>query len=152
MPVTQWLTDDVPVVDPDRWQLRVVAPGSERLLGYADLAGGVDIVTAVLDCTGGWYAEQTWRGVRLNRLLPAGAEGRSVEVVSVTGYRRRLPRTDAGRLLLATQVGGRPLSAGHGALARLVAPGRRGFWWVKWVDRIEVTDEPWWWQPPYPLQ
>jgi DMSO/TMAO reductase YedYZ molybdopterin-dependent catalytic subunit len=26
---------------------------------------------------------------------------------------------------------------------RLVAPGRRGFWWVKWVARLDVVDEPW---------
>ncbi|MDT5134639.1 MAG: hypothetical protein QOE41_3950, partial [Mycobacterium sp.] len=35
---------------------------------------------------------------------------------------------------------------------RIVAPGRRGFWWVKWVASVEVVDEPWWWQPPFPLQ
>jgi DMSO/TMAO reductase YedYZ molybdopterin-dependent catalytic subunit len=45
-----------------------------------------------------------------------------------------------------------PLSSGHGAPARLVAPGRRGYWWVKWVARIELRDEPWWLQPPFPLQ
>jgi hypothetical protein len=28
-----------------------------------------DAVRAVLDCTGGWYAAQDWRGVRLDRLL-----------------------------------------------------------------------------------
>jgi len=109
----------------------------------------------VLDCTGGWYAEQEWRGVRLDRLLGPGAAGRGgsrcLEVVSVTGYRRRFPLADAGRLLLATHVAGQPLTAGHGAPARLVAPGRRGFWWVKWVDRISVLDEPWWLQPPFPL-
>jgi len=32
--------------------------------------------------------------------------------------------------------------AGHGAPVRLVAPGRRGFIWVKWVTRIELHDEP----------
>jgi DMSO/TMAO reductase YedYZ molybdopterin-dependent catalytic subunit len=48
-------------------------------------------------------------------------------------------------------VGGRPLSVGHGFPARLVAPGRRGFWWVKWVSEIDVDDSPWWWQPPLPL-
>ena len=46
---------------------------------------------------------------------------------------------------------GRPLSHGHGFPARLVAPGRRGFWWVKWVTDIEVSDRPWWWQSPFPL-
>ena len=27
-----------------------------------------------------------------------------------------------------------------------------GFAWVKWVAAIEVDDQPWWWQPPFPLQ
>jgi DMSO/TMAO reductase YedYZ molybdopterin-dependent catalytic subunit len=72
-------------------------------------------------------------------------------VISRTGYRRRLPLRDAPHLLLATSAGGQPLSAGHGAPVRLVAPGRRGFWWVKWVNRLELVDEPWWWQPPFPF-
>jgi DMSO/TMAO reductase YedYZ molybdopterin-dependent catalytic subunit len=73
-------------------------------------------------------------------------------VRSATGYARRFPLGDAPHLLLATRVGGAPLSAGHGFPARLVAPGRRGFWWVKWVDAIEVDDVAWWWQPPLPLR
>jgi DMSO/TMAO reductase YedYZ molybdopterin-dependent catalytic subunit len=52
---------------------------------------------------------------------------------------------------VATHVGDAALSAGHGAPARLIAPGRRGFWWVKWITAIDVDDEPWWWQPPFPL-
>ncbi len=151
MPVTQWFTDSVPTVDVEQWRLRLVIGAMERLLSYDDVAAGRDVVAAVLDCTGGWYAEQEWRGLRLDRLV-AGAPGRSIEVVSVTGYRRRFPITDAPHLLLATSVAGLPLSAGHGAPVRLVAPGRRGFWWVKWVERVEVDDLPWWVQPPFPLQ
>ena len=41
-------------------------------------------------------------------------------------------------MLLATHVGGEPISPGHGAPVRLVAPNRRGFQWVKWVDRIAM--------------
>ena len=81
---------------------------------------------AVLDCTGGWWAEQTWRGVRLDTLLGT-PDGGSVAVRSVTGYTRRFPPEDTSVLLLATQVGGALLSSGHGAPVRLVAPGRRGF-------------------------
>ena len=156
MPVTQWFTDAVPAVDAGAGGLLVRLGDDEHRIAYGDLRGD-DEVRAVLDCTGGWYAEQVWRGVRLDALLtalPGGGErrGQSVEVVSVTGYRRRLPLADAPHLLLATAVGGAPLSAGHGAPVRLVAPGRRGYWWVKWVARIEVLDEPWWAQPPVPLQ
>jgi DMSO/TMAO reductase YedYZ molybdopterin-dependent catalytic subunit len=74
-----------------------------------------------------------------------------VVVTSATGYGRRFPLGERRRLLVATRVGGRPLAPGHGFPARLVAPGRRGFWWVKWVDRIEVSAGPPWWQPPFPL-
>jgi DMSO/TMAO reductase YedYZ molybdopterin-dependent catalytic subunit len=74
-----------------------------------------------------------------------------VIVASETGYVRRFPVGDARSMVLAARVGGRPLSAGHGFPARLVAPGRRGFWWVKWVERIETSSTPWWWQSPFPL-
>jgi hypothetical protein len=148
MPVTQWFTDAVPVVSAVSWQVSV----NLHAIPYSDLAAGRDTVRAVLDCTGGWYAEQEWRGVALTRLLtqvPTGA--RSIDVVSSTGYRRRLPLADLDRIMLATHGAGQPLSDGHGGPVRLVAPGRRGFWWVKWVQRIEVTTEPWWLQPPFPL-
>jgi DMSO/TMAO reductase YedYZ molybdopterin-dependent catalytic subunit len=74
-------------------------------------------------------------------VLP-NARGDHVRVISRTGYRRSFPRAEAGGMLLATHVGGEPLSHGHGAPVRLVAPGRRGFEWVKWVERVELHDGP----------
>jgi hypothetical protein len=148
MPVTQWFTDAVPASISESSSVMV----NLNPVPYPELAGGRDTVRAVLDCTGGWYAEQEWRGVRLDRLLPqVRPEGLSIDVVSATGFRRRFPLRDLDRLWLATHAAGEPLSVGHGGPVRLVAPGRRGFWWVKWVDRVEVTDEPWWLQPPFPL-
>ena len=150
IPVTQWLDDRVQTLDPSAWRLRVRSGASAREWTYEELAPFTDRVEAVLDCTGGWYARATWEGVRLDRLLPPGAAG-SVVVTSATGYRRRLPLADARSLLLATRLAGRPLSAGHGFPARLVAPGRRGFWWVKWVVSVDLDPAPWWRQPPFPL-
>jgi DMSO/TMAO reductase YedYZ molybdopterin-dependent catalytic subunit len=146
MPVTQWFNDSVPSIDATSWRLRV----GEEEFTYGELVDFDDAITAVLDCTGGWYARQRWEGVFLHRLI-RGAAGRSLIVTSATGYSRTFPRSDASRLLLATRVGDAPLSEGHGYPARLVAPGRRGFWWVKWVMEIRIDDRPWWLQSPFPL-
>jgi DMSO/TMAO reductase YedYZ molybdopterin-dependent catalytic subunit len=152
MPVTQWLDDPVAELEAASWRLRVRAGGQVRDWSYAELAAFSDRLRATIDCTGGWYAEQVWEGAWLDRLLPAELPaGGSLLVTSTTGYRRRFPLGERRRLLVATRVGGQPLAPGHGFPARIVAPDRRGFWWVKWVDGVEVGAGPSWWQPPFPL-
>jgi DMSO/TMAO reductase YedYZ molybdopterin-dependent catalytic subunit len=131
--------------------LTVVDAHGERRWTYDELARFDLRRRAVLDCTSGWYAVQDWEGAPLSALCQPPEGTRSILVRSVTGYWLRLPVQDLDHLLVATRVGGLPLSPGHGYPARLVAPGRRGFWWVKWVDRVEAQTTPWWWQPPFPL-
>ena len=148
---TTWLFDHVPDIDATTWSLTLVdLRGHRQRLSYAELARFTDERRAVLDCTNGWYADATWRGAGLTRLLPSAEGARSIVVVSATGYRRRLPLRDADRALVATRLNGEVLSADHGYPARLVVPGRRGFWWVKWVTHLALEATPWWWQPPFP--
>ncbi|HEY3766131.1 MAG TPA: molybdopterin-dependent oxidoreductase [Gaiellales bacterium] len=146
---TIWLDDSVPQIDPRAWRLAV---GDARL-GLDDLARLPQREwTVELDCTSGWYARNRWRGVRVSDLpLGPAAGSSSIEVRSATGYSRRFDPSVAGGLMIATHLDGTPLAAGHGAPARLVAPGRRGFWWVKWVTAIERSSKPAWWQSPFPL-
>jgi DMSO/TMAO reductase YedYZ molybdopterin-dependent catalytic subunit len=151
MPSTSWLLDAVPGVDPGRWRLAVRDARGERELTLAQLAASATMVRATLDCTSGWYSRQDWTGVPLATLLRRGPGAQSVYVHSVTGYWVRFPIGDLDLLLLATGAGGAPLSADHGFPLRLVAPGRRGYWWVKWVDRVELQATPSWWQPPFPV-
>jgi Oxidoreductase molybdopterin binding domain len=151
MPNTVWLDDRTPHIDPDTWRLVVADADGERELSLGDLAAFDVRLRAVLDCTGGWYATQDWVGVPVSALVRSTGDARSLHVRSATGYGIRFPVADLDRLLLATRVGGAPLAARHGFPLRLVAPGRRGFWWVKWVERIELQPTPWWWQPPFPL-
>jgi DMSO/TMAO reductase YedYZ molybdopterin-dependent catalytic subunit len=144
-PVTSWVADDPDPIDEAAWSLTVRGEVRDpRDYDYDQLTGqvGEDSETALLDCTSGWYAERDWRGVRVGDLLDAVGttdRGRWVRFQSVTGYRWSLPMEEARDALLATHADGERLSHGHGAPLRLVAPGRRGFQWVKWVERVEVT-------------
>jgi hypothetical protein len=133
-PATSWIADAPAPLSGYR-----LAVGAQRLRAE-ELDRGDELI-ATLDCTGGFYTTQKWRGTRLDRLIE-GLDGDHVRVISVTGYRWSFDRREASRLLLATHVGGEPLSHGHGAPVRLVAPGHRGFIWVKWVTRIELHDGP----------
>jgi DMSO/TMAO reductase YedYZ molybdopterin-dependent catalytic subunit len=159
-PVTSWVADDPDPIDPDEWTLRVRGRVDRELaFGVNDLPGngnereGTVPLTdrrALLDCTSGWYSVHDWQGVRVGDLLAATGPADDAEYVrflSVTGYRWTLPIEEAQDAVLATHVDGNRLSHGHGAPVRLVAPGRRGFQWVKWVTAVEVRrrDDPGQW-------
>ena len=154
-PRTSWLNDRPVPVDVSRWRLTVRgAVGHELDLALDDLGPG-RAVEATIDCTGGWHSTQIWNGMPvadlLERARPLGSAA-SVTFRSVTGYYRRFSLAEARSYLLATGVGDETLSHGHGFPLRLVAPGKRGFEWVKWVEAIEVSESSKWWQPPLPLQ
>jgi hypothetical protein len=156
-PFTNWLSDPIPRIDPARWRLRIRGEVErETTLSYEEVLalGGTDR-RATLDCTGGWYTVQRWSGVPVAALLGrAGPKdgARSLLFRSTTGYSRRFPLEEANDLLLATHVGDEVLSTGHGFPLRLVAPGHRGYGWVKWISEVEVSRDPAWLEPPLPLQ
>jgi len=161
LPVTQWMFDAVPTIDRATWRLTLQVGATVREWTYDELLAFDDRVRATLDCTGGFYSTQDWSGVWLSRLLeaipsPVAGEGRSggssLHVRSSTGYDRRFAVSDAGRLLVATRLGGLPLDPGHGFPIRLVVPEQRGYWWVKWVSTITLDELPSWWQLPFPVQ
>ncbi|MEO8972815.1 MAG: molybdopterin-dependent oxidoreductase, partial [Ktedonobacteraceae bacterium] len=85
------------------------------------------------------------QGISIGHLLDqVGVHTNAIAVsfISVTGYRWSLPLEEARKALLATHVGSEALLYEHGFPLRLVASGRRGFEWVKWITRIEVLTEP----------
>ena len=147
MPTVTWLNDRAPDVAAQQWDLAIAGePVSIKAL--RDSARPVE---ADLDCTGGWWSRQRWDAVPLSELMP-GLDAPTLEVTSLTGYSRLFPARDAENLFLAVGYDGEPLRRGHGAPVRLVAPGRRGFWWVKWVSSVEPVNRRWWLQLPFPLE
>ena len=70
---------------------------------------------------------------------------------STTGYARWFGAGTLDNVWLATGVAGDVSHYGHGYPARIVAPGRRGFWWVKWVVSVQPSSRPPWAQSFFPL-
>jgi hypothetical protein len=145
-PTSSWVADAPHLIDVRAWRLSIRgAIGTPREYTYNEIVSMGDILEATLDCTGGFYSTQRWRGIRIGHLLDQAvlqADAQYVSFISVTSYRWSLPIEEAHTALLATHVGEEVLSHEHGFPLRLVAPGRRGFEWVKWITRIEVLTEP----------
>ncbi|HEY1407317.1 MAG TPA: molybdopterin-dependent oxidoreductase [Promineifilum sp.] len=166
-PVVSWIADRPPPIDPSGWQLEIAGHVARPIaLAYdAILNLPRTTLTAVLDCTGGWFSQQRWQGPTVGELLAfCGAlpKARSVTFESISGYKRRFDiQVAQGFLLALGTVDGepgveygafRPLEHGHGFPLRLVAPGYRGMEWVKWVTMLTVNDSHAFWQSPLPLQ
>ncbi|WP_424002468.1 molybdopterin-dependent oxidoreductase [Haloarcula salina] len=142
-PVTSWVADDPDPIDATDWSLSVGGRvARERTYDAGQLTPDATD-RAILDCTSGWYSGHEWTGVRVGDLLDAAGpadDAAWVQFRSVTGYRWSLPLPEARDALLATHVDGERLAHGHGYPLRLVAPGRRGFQWVKWVESVRVSE------------
>jgi DMSO/TMAO reductase YedYZ molybdopterin-dependent catalytic subunit len=145
-PTSSWVADQPRPIDVQTWRLSLSgAVTTPRDFSYDELVSAGDELQATLDCTGGFFSTQRWRGIRAGRLLDYVAlhtDARYVSFISVTSYRWSLPLEEARMALLATHTGEEPLSNEHGFPLRLVSPGRRGFEWVKWITRIEVLTAP----------
>jgi len=144
-PTSSWVADQPHPIDMQTWQLAVRGAVSKpHNVSYNELTAG-DMLEATLDCTGGFYSTQHWYGISISRLLDTvgvNKDAQYVSFISVTGYRWSLPLDEARHVLLATHAGNEPLSHEHGFPLRLVAPGQRGFEWVKWITRVEVLTAP----------
>lgn len=131
-------------LDPSTWRLTLHGlVKNPFLLSYRDvLALSTSEMTATIDCTGGWYSEQTWRGAYLIELLDQSeilVERYRIILRDVSGFTARFTSAEISGILLATHVGNQALNHWHGYPLRAVVPSRRGGYWVKWLTEIEIT-------------
>ncbi len=103
--------------------------------------------TILMYCVDGWEVWGNWRGILVNDLLREARleeNGAHVMFHSVDGYSTSLPVSyiEKYNTLLAYEVNGSHLADYDGFPLRLIAFGKYGYKWAKWVNWLEVVAEP----------
>jgi len=99
-----------------------------------------------LDCVEGWGATILWEGVRVWDLLAqAGYDPKAAMVIftAYDGYTTSLPLSWIvdKNILLAYRMNGIDVPAERGFPFVLVAEDKWGYKWIKWVTKIEVSND-----------
>lgn len=96
-------------------------------------------------CLEGWSVpDQNWEGVPLSVLLGIAdpLPNAKYAAISALDFSVTVPlNADTSNILLATRLNGSPLSSDHGGPCRLVTVDQACYASVKWVDRIQLTEE-----------
>jgi len=136
------------VVDRDRWRLQVSGQVNRALsFTYSQLTALPSLEREVLLICPGFFANHgRWKGVSIKGLLEQAGFDRSAARVVIEAKGGKAARFSSAELLsdkvfLAYQVNGEELPRKHGFPLRVVAEGRYGSDWVKYVDRITVEKE-----------
>jgi DMSO/TMAO reductase YedYZ molybdopterin-dependent catalytic subunit len=100
-----------------------------------------------LHCVEGWDATILWEGVLLDDLLnQAGPDDGAVTVIfhAADGYTSSLPLeyVRQNKIMLAYKMNGVELPPERGFPFQVVAESKWGYKWVKWVTKIELSDDP----------
>jgi len=102
--------------------------------------------TILMYCVEGWEVFGTWKGILVEDLLAKAKLQPNAEYVlfsTAEGYSTALPITYLikYKALLAYEVNGSPLKPRDGFPLRLVAFGKFGYKWAKWITKLEVLDQ-----------
>lgn len=100
-----------------------------------------------LHCVEGWDATILWEGILLGDLLnQADAQDSAVTVIfhAADGYTSSLPLeyVRQNKIMLAYKMNGVELPPERGFPFQVVAESKWGYKWVKWVTKIELSDDP----------
>jgi DMSO/TMAO reductase YedYZ molybdopterin-dependent catalytic subunit len=100
-----------------------------------------------LYCVEGWNAKILWEGFLVNDLLKeAGVNSSAVAVIfyASDGYSTELPLDyiTNNNIIIAYKMNGLTIPPERGFPFQLVAESQYGYKWIKWITRIELTDNP----------
>jgi DMSO/TMAO reductase YedYZ molybdopterin-dependent catalytic subunit len=100
-----------------------------------------------LHCVEGWDATILWEGVLVRDLIQkAGPDPRAITVVFTAhdGYTTSFPLEYlmSRNIIMASTMNNVTLPAERGFPFALVAEDKWGYKWIKWIEKIELTDNP----------
>lgn len=100
-----------------------------------------------LDCVEGWSVNILWQGVLvkdiLNDVKPL-PQANTVIFYAVDGYSTSFPLEylQNNQILMAYKMNNATLPPQRGFPFQLVAESKWGYKWIKWINRIELSDNP----------
>lgn len=99
----------------------------------------------VMYCIEGWDVWGKWEGILVRDLLAKAhvqPEGKYVLFSGADGYTTSLPISylEKYNALLAYNVNGSPLKMSDGFPLRLIAFGKYGYKWAKWVNKLKIIN------------
>lgn len=99
-----------------------------------------------LQCVTGWAVTALWQGVRVKDLLEEAGYEQNAHVVifyAQDGYTTSLPLSYIvdNNIMIAYKVNNVTLPAKEGFPFQLVAEGKYGYKWIKWIIKIEVSND-----------
>ncbi|EKQ53259.1 MAG: sulfite oxidase-like oxidoreductase [Methanobacterium sp. Maddingley MBC34] len=100
-----------------------------------------------LDCVEGWSVNILWQGVLvkdiLNDVKPLSSAN-TVIFYAVDGYSTSFPLEylQNSQILMAYKMNNATLPPERGFPFQLVAESKWGYKWIKWINRIELSDNP----------
>ena len=100
-----------------------------------------------LNCVEGWSVKALWEGISLTSLLEQvvpTTEANTVVFHAADGYTTSLPLEFIvdRNLIIADRINGITLPEANGFPFQLVAEAKWGYKWIKWITRIELSNDP----------
>jgi DMSO/TMAO reductase YedYZ molybdopterin-dependent catalytic subunit len=102
--------------------------------------------TMIMYCVEGWEVWGNWKGILIEDLLEKARIQHGAQAIQfgcIDGYTTSLPLSYLLKYggMLAYEVNGAPLLPRDGFPLRVIAFGKFGYKWAKWVNKVEVISE-----------
>jgi DMSO/TMAO reductase YedYZ molybdopterin-dependent catalytic subunit len=99
-----------------------------------------------LDCVEGWSVTILWRGILVNELINESKptpDGKTVIFYAIDGYSTSFPLDylQKNNILMAYKMNNVTIPPERGFPFQLVAESKWGYKWIKWINKIEISND-----------